>query len=71
MKDQKLTVVEIIQLLPWLNDLRIQLKDIKEVYDQFKKLTPQDRAEIIDWFNSKFNIPNGKVEELIERFLQS
>jgi len=65
--DKKLTLPEIFALIPWLNDLRIQLKEIPEVVEAFKKMTPAERSQVIEWFNATFNIPNGRVEELIEK----
>lgn len=42
-------------------------KNFKEIIDEYKNLTAEQKEELTEWFAEEFDIENDNVEEIVER----
>ena len=69
--DGKLSVIEIIQLLPFLKDLSQLMQEANEIKKAYLSLKPEEKAILINYFQTEFNLPNATTEKMIESFFET
>lgn len=68
-EDKKVNVWDTLNFAPVVKTIKPAFDNLGNPIDRWNELTPGERQELFDWAFEKFDIPNDKVEELIERTL--
>ena len=66
-EDGKLSVIELVQLTGWIDDIVMIGRNIKQYKDAYLKLSAPEKSELINWFNNQFDLNNDKTEKVIEQ----
>jgi hypothetical protein len=69
--DGKLDWTDVPTFIGPAKDAFAAINDVKLCLDEIKNLTPEDRAELVTWFEGEFDIASDKVEKIIENGLDT
>ena len=69
-RDGKLTTFELSQLSGWVDDLVNISNNVKVFEDIYSKLSPADKATLLEWFKSKYNLSPAKAETFIQTLFE-
>ena len=68
--DGKVNLKDLGEFLPVARAILPAVKDIGEVPGEFADLDQAERDELSSYFADKFNIPNDKVEAVVEKWFR-
>lgn len=64
--DNKVTLIEIVGMVPTATEVIAVAKSWKDIVAEFKDLDDTEKKELHDYFADKFDIPNDQVEAFVE-----
>jgi len=65
----KFKIWDLLAFADEFKDLAIVIADRKNVVDEYKDLSPEERQEILAWAKQEFDIPDDVVEVFVENAL--
>lgn len=68
MKDGKLSVFEIVTLLPYIKDVQEFIPDIPNIKKALKEMSQPDMEELLRWLEANYSIPPERGGQVIENF---
>jgi hypothetical protein len=68
LNDGKISVIEIITLLPYLKDIKELCSTIDLVKADLKSLSPEELKNLYDWLESKHGINHKRAQFVIDSF---
>jgi len=71
LEDNKLSLMEKIDIAIKSIKLISVIKNIKVIWAQYKDLDDEEKAELITYFKEKFDLRNDLTEEIIERIFEA
>lgn len=68
LNDGKLSVIEIIQLLPFIEDLRELCANAESIKAELKSITPEENKELVEWLEANYGINRKRGTGVIDSF---
>lgn len=66
--DGKLSVIEIIQLLPYLHDVRELCANAESIKKELKEITKEENEELVAWLETNYGIHRKRGAGVIDSF---
>lgn len=67
LEDEKINIVEGVNISVGSFKLWQAVKEYKGLYEAYKALNEEEKAELIEWFGTEFDIKNNDIEFVIEQ----
>ena len=65
--DGKVSIVEAVDLIIKSASIIDDIQNAKEIYEEWKSLSAEEKQELAEYFAEEFDIPNDRVEVAIEK----
>ncbi len=68
LNDGKLSVIEIIQLLPYIDDIKTLCSNAESIKKEIKELSPAESEQLVQWLELNYGINRKRGAGVIDSF---
>jgi len=67
LEDKKFTIGDLPDFIPALKSAYAAIENVQDVWNQFKNMTRDEQSALAEVFAQRFDIPQDKAEEVVEK----